>query len=216
MVCWIRCCDVQFGFECALKSSLLIPSTIALTSIQTFFSEVRPLDVAWWPDLERPGSEIFTTCVGKMCKKVYKNGGTTRRHFLDICEEHERRVFKHPPHRPGAGRGDIDHDEVSFGHFRSELTCLTPPKCPLTFWSRSGQGLISDLGWPCDNFMCCLCVLGFLGVLNSYLLFIWDKITSLLRQCKQQRPPKSLSGRPAATDAARRRTLGGLPCSSNE
>ena len=45
--------------------------------------------------------------------------------------------------------GDINHDEASFGQFRSQLTCLTPPKCPLTFWSRSGtgqgQGQISDL-----------------------------------------------------------------------
>ena len=44
--------------------------------------------------------------------------------------------------------GDIVHDETSFDHFRSELSCLTPPQRPLTFWSRSGQdqGQLSDLG----------------------------------------------------------------------
>ena len=35
--------------------------------------------------------------------------------------------------------GSIDHDKASFDHFKSELTCLTPPQCPLTIWSRSGQ-----------------------------------------------------------------------------
>ena len=34
------------------------------------FSEVRPLDVTWLPDLRRPGSEIFTTCVEKMHEQV--------------------------------------------------------------------------------------------------------------------------------------------------
>ena len=29
--------------------------------------------------------------------------------------------------------GDIDHDEISFDYFRSELTCMTPPPYPLTF-----------------------------------------------------------------------------------
>ena len=36
--------------------------------------------------------------------------------------------------------GDINHDETSFNHFKSELTSLTPPKCLLTFWSTSAQG----------------------------------------------------------------------------
>ena len=55
---------------------------------------------------------------------------------------------------------DIDHNEASSECFRSELTCVTPPQYPLTFWSRSGQiqgqGQVNDLGWPYDKFMCCL------------------------------------------------------------
>ena len=44
---------------------------VALTSIQTF-SEVRSLDVTWWPDLEWPESEIFTTCAEKMYEQTYQ------------------------------------------------------------------------------------------------------------------------------------------------
>ena len=36
----------------------------------------------------------------------------------------------------GTLEGDI---EASFDYFRSELTCMTQPQYPLTFWSRSGQ-----------------------------------------------------------------------------
>ena len=43
-------CDQSFG--------------VAMTSIPTF-SEVRSLDVTWWPDLEWPGYEICT-CAEKM------------------------------------------------------------------------------------------------------------------------------------------------------
>ena len=92
---------------------------------------------------------------------------------------------------------------------------MTPPPYPLTFWSRSGQsqgqGQVSDLGWSYDKFMCCLCLYGFLEVLNSFLLFIWDTVASFLRQCKQQRAPKVASGRPAVTDAARWTWPGGVP-----
>ena len=35
--------------------------------------------------------------------------------------------------------GDIDHDEASFHYFRSDLTCMTQPLYPLTFWSRLDQ-----------------------------------------------------------------------------
>ena len=70
---------------------------------------------------------------------------------------------------------------------RIVLKFLTPPPYPLAFCSRSGQsqgqGQVSDLGWPYDKFVCCLCLYEFLEVLNSYLLFIWDTVASLLRQC---------------------------------
>ena len=70
----------------------------------------------------------------------------------------------------GTLEGDINHDEASFDHFRSELTCLTIAQCILTFWSRSGrdqgQGHVSELGWPYDKYMC-LCLKGFVEVLHS-------------------------------------------------
>ena len=44
---------------------------VAMTNIQSF-SEVRSLDVTWWPDLEWPGSEIFTKCAEKMYEQVYQ------------------------------------------------------------------------------------------------------------------------------------------------
>ena len=43
-----------------------------------------------------------------------------------------------------AFKGHIEHDEVSFDHFRSELTSLTPSQCPLIFWSRSTSRSRSD------------------------------------------------------------------------
>ena len=46
---------------------------VALTSIQTFY-EVRSLDVAWWPDLAWPGSEIFKYMWKKCIIRCAKNG----------------------------------------------------------------------------------------------------------------------------------------------
>ena len=51
----------KFQGECAFG--------VAMTSIQTF-SEVRSLDVTWWPDVWWPGSDIFTF-EEKMHKQVY-------------------------------------------------------------------------------------------------------------------------------------------------
>ena len=47
---------------------------VAMMNIQAF-SDVRSLYVTWWPDLERPGSEIFATCAEKMYEQVCKNFG---------------------------------------------------------------------------------------------------------------------------------------------
>ena len=46
---------------------------VAMTSIQAF-SEVRSLDMTWWPDLKWPGSEVSQN-VGKRCmNRCAKNG----------------------------------------------------------------------------------------------------------------------------------------------
>ena len=50
-----------------------------------------------------------------------------------------------------SGNGTLEGDiEASFDYFRSELTYMTPPPYPLTFWSSSGQSQgqsqVSDLG----------------------------------------------------------------------
>ena len=52
---WKFKCDWSFG--------------VAMTSFQTF-SEVRSLNVTWWPALEWPGSEILTSCAKKIYKQV--------------------------------------------------------------------------------------------------------------------------------------------------
>ena len=50
--------------------------SFGVAMIQTF-SDVRSLNVTWWPDMERPGSEIFKTCGEKMyeqmCQKSAEN-----------------------------------------------------------------------------------------------------------------------------------------------
>ena len=63
IICWKFEGDLSFG--------------VAMTSVQ-FFSEVRSLDVTWWPDLEWPGSEIFT-CAEKCMHRYAKNGGAPTR-----------------------------------------------------------------------------------------------------------------------------------------
>ena len=55
-----------------------------------------------WPDLDRPGSEIFT-CAKKMYKRYTKNSSAVRRLFLDICEKPEG-LKTLPPARPGLNK----------------------------------------------------------------------------------------------------------------
>ena len=66
-----------------------------MTSIQTF-SEVRSFDVTWWPDLEWPGSEIFTTRAKNMYEQVHQK----RRR--EISAKNLRGCSNTTP-RPGAG-----------------------------------------------------------------------------------------------------------------
>ena len=54
-----------------------------MTSIQTF-SEVRSLDVTWWPGLEWPGSEIVTICVEKMYEQVCQKRRRRAPPFFEI------------------------------------------------------------------------------------------------------------------------------------
>ena len=54
---------------------------VLMTSIQPF-SVVRSFDVTWWPDLEWPGSEIFTTNAEKMYKQVCQKWRRSARPFL--------------------------------------------------------------------------------------------------------------------------------------
>ena len=67
-----------------------------------------------------------------------------------VMSDHELRGYKGNKFRPYLRamadyctlQGGVDHDKASFDHFRSVLTCVTPPQCPFTFLSRSGQGEI--------------------------------------------------------------------------
>ena len=53
--CWKFQGDLSFG--------------VAMTNIQSF-SEVRSLDVTWWPDFEWPGFEVFKKCAEKMYEQL--------------------------------------------------------------------------------------------------------------------------------------------------
>ena len=167
------------------------------------------------PNHEADRAEILHSLWGIPCatfskKKIWP--GHARSRSYDVTRGTRSGHFLREIPEYDTLEGDI---EASFDYFRSGLTFMTPPPYPLTFWSRSGQsqgqGQASDLGWPYDKFMCCSCLYGFLEVMNSYLLFIWDTVASFLRQCKQQRAPKVASSRPASIDAARRTWPGGLP-----
>ena len=74
---------------------------VAMTSIQTF-SEMRSLDLTWWPDLERPGSEIFT-CVEKMYEQGCQNRGAQRRRFYIFAENLTEEGAKKNAPQHGAG-----------------------------------------------------------------------------------------------------------------
>ena len=70
-----------------------------MTSIQTF-SEVRSFNVTWWPDLEWPGSEIFTTCAKRMYEQVYQKWRRCAPPFLRYLRKSWGGV-KSSPARPG-------------------------------------------------------------------------------------------------------------------
>ena len=72
--------------------------SVAMTNIKK--SEVRSLDVTWWPDLEWAGSKIFTKCAETMyeqlCQKLRRS---TLPFFSYLRKTWGVCVFKHP--RPG-------------------------------------------------------------------------------------------------------------------
>ena len=62
--------------------------SVAMTSIQTFY-EVRSLDVTWWPNLERPGSESYTTYAENMYLQVFQKRRRYELPFLAIWKTTE-------------------------------------------------------------------------------------------------------------------------------
>ena len=69
---------------------------VAMTNIQSF-SEERSLDVTWWPDLEWPGSEIFTKFAEKMHKQLCQKRRRSAPPFSSYRWKTWKGVFKHPP-----------------------------------------------------------------------------------------------------------------------
>ena len=94
--------DIHFVHAIALSNRWKFQSDrslgVAMTDIETFY-EVRSLQVTWWPDLEWPWSEIFTTCVELMYDKVYQKRRRSAPPFLRYSRKTTRGVFKHPPSR---------------------------------------------------------------------------------------------------------------------
>ena len=52
-------------------------SVVAVAQVDIFWN-MRSLDLTWWPDPERPGAEIFTQCVKRMCEKVCQKTAALR------------------------------------------------------------------------------------------------------------------------------------------
>ena len=73
---------------------------VAMTNIRSF-SEVRSLDVTWWPDHEWPGSEIFTKCAEKMYEQLCQKRRRSAPPFFNYLRTIWRGVFKHSPARRG-------------------------------------------------------------------------------------------------------------------
>ena len=85
---------------------------------------------------------IFCASFGKKIDRVMSGHGA-----LTSQEVQGQAIF----FARNSGNGTLEADiEASFDYFRSELTCVTLPPYPLTFWSRSGQsqgqGQASGLG----------------------------------------------------------------------
>ena len=79
---------------------------VAMTNIQTF-SEVRSLDVTWWPDHEWPGSEIFTKCAEKMYKQLCQKRRRSVPPFSSYLQKPEG-VFNPP------GPARVKHSRLGF------------------------------------------------------------------------------------------------------
>ena len=73
---------------------------VAMTNIQSF-SEVRSLDVTWWPDLEWPGSEIFTKCAEKMYEQLCQKRRRSTPPFSSYLRKTWRGCSNTPPARRG-------------------------------------------------------------------------------------------------------------------
>ena len=74
---------------------------VAMAIVRTF-SEARTLDITWWPELEWPGSEIFTTCAEKMYEQLCQKRRRSAPPFFSYRRKTWRGVFKHPS--PGPAR----------------------------------------------------------------------------------------------------------------
>ena len=100
--------DIHFVHAIALSNRWKFQSDrslgVAMTDIETFY-EVRSLQVTWWPDLEWPWSEIFTTCVELMYDKVYQKRRRSAPPFLRYSRKTTGGGGCSNTPRPPAGRG---------------------------------------------------------------------------------------------------------------
>ena len=108
-----------------------------------------PWDFLWcMPNYESDRAEIWHTLWGIFCAtfgkkkfdRVMSGHGAMTSQELKCSAMFAR----------NSGNGTLEADiEASFDYFRSELTCMTPPLYPLTFWPRSKSKSRSKSGqWP--------------------------------------------------------------------
>ena len=101
---------------------------VAVAQVDIFWN-MRSLDLTWWPDLERPGAEIFTQYVKRMFKKVCKKRRRCTAPFLRYRRKTGRGVSKPPPPsaRRGLKLGSFGGGQMGLGAMALNAPPLDPP-----------------------------------------------------------------------------------------
>ena len=137
------------------------------------FSEVVSLSLAQWPDLRRPGSEIFTQCPEKMHDKVCQKRRRSAPPFLRYSRKTSGGASKRPP--PGGARVNTTVLHMNFGFaWFSSMFCYSYfswyyPTLPYLCGDQDWKGHF-DWGslshWACQG-------TGWAGLLGICIQKVW-------------------------------------------